>query len=228
MKQIIKTVVLSFIFLFCSDLFAQQKDMQTWITGELIFPLFPKVEIGIENEMRFINNTSLFGRNQTEITVKYLADNSWNFGIGYRLKSGYPFSEYSFTEHRWFADIIWKTRFNRFRLNTRFRLQNDQDAFLFEPFEGVVHREKVRLAYKKRKSPFMFYTGAETYFRIAYTNPFEFRELKLFVGCRMSINKQTRISVDLIKDREFNRRNPLTVYILQFGFSYSFNKASDE
>lgn len=225
---IFRTLVYFCIIFFSTGAFAQQKDMQTWITGELIFPLFPKVEFGIENEIRFVNNTSLFGRNQTEIAVQYLADDSWNFGLGYRLKSGYPFSEYSFIEHRWFADIIWKTRFDRLRLNTRYRLQNDQDAFLTDPDDGVVHREKIRLAYKKRKSPLLYYAGAETYFRINDVTPFEFRELKLFVGCRMSINKQTRISVDLIQAREFNRTNPLTAYILQLGFSYSFNKTSDE
>jgi hypothetical protein len=203
---------------------SQNRDMQTWLTAEIKFPLNTFLYFGIENEIRFVENTSIFGRNQTELELYYLPETNWSFGLGYRFKTDFPFSEYSVRGHRWLADVMWKTRVERIRINTRFRIQNDQEAFLGEAVSGIMHREKIRFAYKIRKTPFLIYAGAETYFRIQDTTPFDLRKLRIFAGTRIDISKQTCVTVDLIRDKEYNRINPETVFIIQLGVSLDLGK----
>lgn len=222
-----KNKIFLIVFLFCGTIHAQEKDMQTWITFDVTAPLNKKLEVNIENEMRFVNNTSLFGRNQTEFLFTYTFNKKISAGIGYRVAINYPFSEYTFYTHRWFSDFIWKTRIKRFRLNTRFRLQNDQEVFWIEEPGSIVHRERLRLGYKIRKTPYLIYGGVETYFRITHT-PFELRKIRLNVGTRIDISKNSRISVDLLHDKEYNRRRPATNYILQLGYSYNIGRLISE
>ena len=226
-----KNKIRIFIFIIAAFSFhflcAQEKDMQTWITLEIKAPVMSKFEFSLENELRFVNNTSLFGRNQTELELFYNQNSNLSFGLGYRLAFDYPFSDYSEHSHRWLADILWKTRIQRLRINTRFRLQNDQEFFQNEGSGNLIHREKIRLAYKIRNTPFLIYTGVETYFRISNT-PFELRKVRLSAGTRMDISDNSQISVDLIRDREYNRTNPLTAFILQLGYSFEFGKPQED
>ncbi len=215
------------VSLLVHKLSGQERDMQTWLTAEITIPVMNKVEFGFENEMRFINNTSLLGRNQSEFELYYLPENKWSFGIGYRLKTEFPFSNYKQYEHRWLADVIWKTRIRRVRINTRFRIQNDQESFMSEPNSDLIHREKIRIAYKIRKTPFLIYTGAETYFRINSNNLFELRKLRNFVGTRVDVSTQSRVTLDIIIDKEFNRITPFTAFILQIGYSLDLGKMKD-
>jgi len=225
-----KNSIIIFIFMcFLMTAKAQEKDMQTWLTLELCVPVLEKFEFAVENEMRFYNNTSLFGRNQYEFELFYLHNRNWNFGLGYRASTDYPFSQYSEFNHRWLADVIWKTRVKRrWRINTRLRLQNDQEVFLGEQPAGMVHREKIRLAYKIRKSPFLVYTAMETYFPVESSRLFELRKFRLTAGTRIQVSTKSRVTVDLILDKEYNRRNPLTAYVLQLGYSINLGKSDGD
>lgn len=227
MKNSLKLFAFFLLNIMMNYSFGQERDMQTWLTAEIKIPVFDKIEFGFENEMRFINNTSLFGRNQAEFELYYVPESNWSFGLGYRLKTVFPFSEYTQYEHRWLVDALWKTRVNRIRINTRIRLQNDQESFLSEPVSGLVHREKIRIAYKIRKTPFLLYAGVESYFRINNNNPFELRKIRSFAGTRIDISTQSRISLDLILDKEYNRKRPISSYILQIGYSIDLGRRKD-
>jgi hypothetical protein len=222
-------IIISLLMCLLVSAQAQEKDMQTWLTLELSVPVLNKFEFALENEIRFYNNTSLLGRNQYEFELYYLHDKHWSFGLGYRARTEYPFSEYSDFRHRWLTDVIWKTRVKkRWRINTRLRLQNDQEVFLGEEPAGMVHREKIRLAYRIRRSPFLVYTAMETYFPLESSRLFELRKFRLTAGTRIQVSTKSRVTVDLIFDKEYNRLNPLTAYVLQLGYSIDLGRSDGD
>jgi hypothetical protein len=223
-------IFLPFIVLIFSSfchLIGQEKDMQTWFTLGISIPVHNKIHFEFENESRFINKTSLFGRNQAEFAFVYTQNQQWSYGLGYRLKTQYPFSDYSTTDHRWLADIMWKTRTKRLRINTRLRLLNDQESFIGEPLDEMVHREKIRVAYKIRKTPFLVYCAAETYFPLQASKLFTLQKLRFTAGSRYQINNTSRVTFDFIYDREFNRSINSAAFVFQFGYSFDLGKISD-
>jgi len=223
-------IFIIFIIVFFSGfghLAGQEKDMQTWLTLGIKIPVHNKIHFEFENESRFVNNTTLFGRNQAEFELFYTQNQQWSYGLGYRLKTRYPFSDYSSTEHRWLADVMWKTRVNRLRINTRLRLLNDQESFVGEPLSEMVHREKIRLAYKIRKTPFLVYCAAETYFPLQASQLFTLQKLRLTAGSRYQINNTSRVTFDFIYDREFNQSINTTAFVIQVGYSFDLGKLSE-
>ncbi len=204
---------------------SQNRDYQTWLTLDFSLPLYNKISFNFENETRFINNSSLLGRNQLESELLYPLTKRLSVSAGYRYKTDYPFSEYSESWHTWLTNILYNIRKNRFRINTRFRLMSRTDDLFSESVNNnLIHREKVRLGYKIRKTPCLVYIGTETYFQINSYTPFELRKLRMFAGGWYQLNKVSRISVDFIHDRAYNRRIPERNFILQFGYSLDFEK----
>jgi len=115
----------------------------------------------------------------------------------------------------------------RLRINTRLRVLNDQESFVGEPMEELMHREKIRFAYKIRKSPFLLYTAVETYFPLHSQQLFELRKLRMVAGTRIQIAKQTRATFDIIYDCEFNRNINEKVLAIQIGFTYNLGKSEE-
>lgn len=200
----------------------QNTDLQTWLTLEGELKVNDHLKFGLENEVRFFNNTSLFGRYQADAACIYVLNQNLSFGLGYRAKMEYPFSEYSQFSNRFFADVLWKTKLDAFKINTRFRLINDMESFSQSQFMELVHREKVRIGYTIPQTDFFVYTGVETSFRIETSNPFVLHNLRTTIGYRYNVNKQSAISIDFIFDKEYNRNNPLTAYVIQLGYRIEF------
>jgi hypothetical protein len=213
---------------FCATLYAQNHDYQTWITTDMKYGFSNSWQASIENEVRLYNNSSLYGINQTEFELFYLTPNKWSFGLGYRTRVQHPFSHYQNTTHRFLLDAVWKTRIKRFRLNLRLRVINDQESLNESILGSVFHREKVRLAYKFRKSPFLIYSGAETFTPFSFQQPCSLRKVRYYVGSRMQLNRISRISLDVIYDTEHNRNNPQHALILQVGYSIDLGKILDD
>lgn len=204
-------------------LYSQEKDFQIWTEFGVEAIILENLSFSIENENRFYENASLFGRNQTDFGLGYDLNKVFSVGLSYRMLFYYPFSQVVYSKSRWVLNAYYKPRYKRWRFNIRLRLSNDDESYKSQIFTNVsTHRERLQIKYNFRKSPFRAVFGTETYFPVS-NNPFILKKLRSFVGIEIKISDNHRFGIDYLIDQEFNTNNALTAYIMQFNYRYSFN-----
>lgn len=214
--------------LIVSQAFCQQKDFQVWTEAEITAGLKHGFSISFENEKRFINNSSLFGRNQSDIGIDYEISNLLSVGVAYRYIFYYPFSHVTYGKSRWVADLYYKPRYKRWRFNTRLRLVNDNEQFSPNLFSlRPLHRERFKATYNVRKSPLRFSGAVETYFPLSQ-NLFELRKLRLTTEIQYRLSKTHRFGLGFTFDKEFNQRNAMNAFIIQTSYTFNLGNLSEE
>ncbi len=219
-----KSALLLFIsFLFLHGI-AQEKDFQLWLDIEATAALEKGFYISLNNEQRFYENVSLFGRNKSDLTLGYNINPEFAISASYRKNYYYLFTDITSSKSRWMTTFNYSPRYKRWRFDFRVRLSNDSETFVPGWFEQrVIHRERVRIRYNFRKSPFRVQASGETYFPISYT-PFELMKLRLSCGVQIKVSDNHRFEIGYLREQEFNTTNPMTAYVLQLGYRYSLTE----
>ena len=226
----IKQYFIIFIIALLSNniLFSQEKDFQIWTEIEVEAGLGKKLSLCLENENRFYENASLFGRNQTDLGLGYDINKVFSVGVSYRMLFYYPFSEVVYSKSRWVLNSYYKPRYKRWRFNIRLRLSNDDESHNATIFRNIsTHRERFQVKYNFRKSPFRAVFGTETYFPFS-NNPFLLQKLRSYVGVEIKVSDNHKFGVDYLIDQEFNTNNALTAYIFQFNYSYNIGRILED
>ena len=219
----IRLLFLFFFLIIINNIYTQEQDFQLWIGLEATAPIKNGFNISLENEKRFYENASIYGRNQTDLGLGYDINRTFAISASYRMNYYYPFTELVYLKSRWVSSFYYKPRYKRWRFNVRLRVSNDSETYVPGWFEQrVLHRERFRALYNFRNSPFRVHASAETYFPISY-NPFELRKIRIITGVQIRAIDNHRFGIDYVYDREFNRNNALTAYIIQFSYRYSLD-----
>lgn len=227
-KVEMRFIVSIFLCFILSNAFTQEEDFQIWLELEACADLGKNFSICIENETRFYENASLWGRNQTDIGLAYDFNKLFSVAAAYRYLYYYPFSDLTYNKSRWVADLHFKPRYKRWRFSGRLRLVNDNEGLSPNLFDKrPLHRERFRAIYNFRKSPFRAGFGTETYFPVG-PNFYELRKLRLFTGVQYRVSRDHRFGLDFIYDREFNTNNPLTAYIISVSYTYKLGDLLDD
>lgn len=225
MKKIIFLFVFALILNLCP---AQVNDFQLWTEMEVQAYITEKLSISYENENRFYENVSLLGRNQNDIGITYDINDLFALGASYRLNYYYVFTDYTYSKTRWVVDSYYTPRYKRWRFQLRLRVSNDNEHIAPKWLEHrPIHRERFRIRYNFRRSPFRVHFATETYFPISTNNPFELSKLRSFAGVQYVVSDSHRFGFDFLIDKEYNTNNPLTAYVLQFSYRYDIGGLVD-
>ncbi len=202
--------------------FSQEKDFQIWLDLEATTDIGKGFEISLNNEKRFYENVSLFGRNKSDLTLGYNINSEISISASYRKNYYYLFTDITSSKSRWVATTNYSPRYKRWRFDFRARVSNDSETFVPGWFEQrVIHRERLRARYNFRKSPFRVQVSAETYFPISHT-PFELMKLRLAAGVQIKTSDNHRFEIGYLREQEYNTTNPMKAYVIQLGYRYSF------
>jgi hypothetical protein len=220
-------IILLTILCLNSKTFSQEKDFQIWTEFEAEAGLGKNFSFCLENETRFYENASIFGRNKTDLGFGYDINKVFSVGASYRMLYYYPLTEFVYSKNKWVINGYFKPRYKRWRFNLRFRLSNDDETHSSLLTNISNHRERFQVKYNFRKSPFRAVFGTETYFPFSH-NPFMIEKLRTYAGIEIKLSDNHKFGIDYLIDKDFNTNNALTAYILQFNYSYNIGRILED
>lgn len=201
---------------------AQENDFQLWVDLEVEKELDNGFAVSINNEKRFYENVSLYGRNKTDFGLSYDINDELALSASYRLNYYYLFTDITSFKSRWVSSLHYSPRYKRWRFNVRLRISNDSETLTPGWFEQrVIHRERFRVRYNFRRSPFRVQASFETYFPISAT-PFELMKTRTSAGLQIQVSNNHRYELLYIMEQEYNQSNPMSLYGFMVGYRYRF------
>lgn len=203
-------LLLAFLSLLCSPAMAQNsttvQDFELW-TGVNLKKNFldDKMRFGLTQEFRFEDNATSINNFFTEAELGYEFFKGFRTDLGYRFIRNNRNSGYR-SEGRFFADLNYKHKLDRFKLSYRFRFQT-QSAFGDVTDKDLVNKYRLRfkLAYNIKSWKLDPYFSAEGFFaqttnRINYISSiteeeqiFGFEKYRLTLGTSYDITKKINV-----------------------------------
>jgi len=210
MKRIQHLLLVSMLSLFFFEANAQDstkvRDFELW-TGVNLKKDFldDKMRFGITQEFRFHDNATSINNFFTEAELGYKFFKGFRADVGYRFIRNNRNSGYR-SEGRFFTDLNYKHKLDRFKLGYRFRFQN-QSALGDVTDDDVVNKFRLRfkLAYNIKSWKLDPYFSAEGFFtqttnRINYIPTITeeerisgFEKYRLTLGTSYDITKKINI-----------------------------------
>ena len=216
-------------------------DFELW-TGVTVKKSFleKKLGLGLNQQFRFDENSSHLDAYFTDISADYELVKGLQLGLGYRFIRNNKNSGYK-NEERFYADVNYKHKLERFTLRYRFRFQYHDEIGRTKE-EGDYPDSKFRLRLKAeydikkwKLDPYLsfeafFKRETNTYNYISSVTEIErvsgFEKLRFTLGTSYKINKTMevggfyRIEQELKSYRNFYN-TPATYYIV--GLNFTFN-----
>lgn len=135
---------------------AQYTDFQSWNTLSAEWGITPEITLAGEQEFRFEENATRLGSFNTEGSFQYKISSHIRMGAGYRYTQGFDNKDIVESNHRVFADLILRYKWNRFTFLYRPRYQfiiqktTDND---FSNYYPQHFRHKIGIKYNLPKIP---------------------------------------------------------------------------
>ena len=192
------------------------QDFELW-TGVNLKKSFldDKMQFGLTQEFRFEDNATSINNFFTEAELGYKFFKGFRVDLGYRFVRNNRNSGYR-SEGRFFSDINYKHKFNRFKLGYRFRFQNQSALGRDATDDDIVNKFRLRfkLKYNIRNWKFDPYFAAEGFFtqttnRINYIPTITeeervsgFEKYRLTLGTSYDITKKINVGAFYRYERE--------------------------
>jgi len=143
--------------------FSQSSDFQIWSSLKLKYNFNDKSNINIKQSLRTFQNSTYWRLSFTELAYSYKINKQFKLLAGYR----YAFKnaiDFVYNKQRFFADVIYTKKINKFSVKFRPRMQidivNSSNHSIF-----YANREKLELS-RKINRIFSAYTSTEVYFTL--------------------------------------------------------------
>lgn len=223
-----KKIVFALLILASSQrVYSQTEDLCLWTTVSVNKDLGKKLQVGIDQEVRFRDNISTLNLVYTNVGVTYKVTDYFKASLVYRFidkhKDDFTWGQ----RHRISGDLIFKVKPGRFICSARLRLQAEWRGNGYESNFGNVPEVYLRNQYKfgyKLTDQIEPYVGTELRWqvqnpRIAYHDGFD--RTRFFAGANYEVNKKNVIGGYFMLQKEWNTSNPETLYII--GLEYTLN-----
>ena len=198
-----------------------------------------KMRLGLTQEFRFEDNATSINNFFTEAELGYKLFKGFRVDLGYRFVRNNRNSGYR-SEGRFFSDINYKHKFNRWKLGYRFRFQNQSALGTDATDDDVINKYRLRfkLNYNIKNWKLDPYFSAEGFFtqttnRINYVTAITeeervsgFEKYRLTIGTSYDITKQLNVGAFYRFEHELGSyplyyNTPRTYYIA--GISLHFD-----
>jgi len=202
-----------YLVLFLGLSLKAQTDLGLWSNLAVEKEISKKMDIQLEEELRFNNNVTRLNSLLTEASLSYKINKYYSLGASYRFTY---YTENRFGNRFTLSNQV-KYTLKDFTLNYRLNLQTDFSTV--DPVEYKI-RNKFGVDYKFNKHWGIGLAG-ELFYSFYY-NRSMFDRYRLAFGVDHKINKHHKISGSLMFQREFNVANPEADVVLGIGYKYSW------
>ena len=203
---------------------AQVNDAALWTHISIEKNLSSFFSLELNQEFRLNENISELGTAFTEAGFQYKILNDIRIGASYRfiqrrrLDNSYSFRH----QHAYFLTLrqeIGKFDFIvREKYQSRYSDINSSDDGKI-PEDVLRTRLTIRYDLVKRYAPFI---SAEFYYQLNNPEGNEIEKLRYQAGLNYELNKYHSFSLAYLIDKEINRNNPWTDYVIDLGYEFTF------
>lgn len=210
-------------FFSAGKLFGQQKDFQSWYELELNVDLKSGIDLSLEAEQRFDNNSLQYDRSLVTLEADYDLTGWFNVEMGLRgiLKTN---SERRLqTRYRIHTDATFEHSVSDFDCSLRSRLQYGFDDQIIRDVTGynkLVNRNKLKVDYHIFGTRIGLSAYVESYHLLSGSPIRSFYKMRYSAEIQYMLNFRSDINLRYILEDEFNVTDPLQSHILKLGFSY--------
>ena len=223
MNKILLTLLICLQVAVSNNLIAQVNDAGLWMTVSVEKKLSKKFKVVVAEEIRLRENISMIGQLFTDVSLQYKVTKSFLVSGSYRFAMKQNLDFIYEPRQRFYADLIYKVKANKFDFYLRTRLQN-QDRYTIpgnENYNNTLYwRNKISAKYGiKNFTPFVSF---EVYYPLNSTTMNVIDGLRYQTGTDYKINKHHAVSLYYLIDQEIQVNNPQNSYVVGLEYDYSF------
>lgn len=214
-SNILRRSAFMLISLICVSAFASDgvEDFGSSVSAGLTKRLWNRLDVGLEEEVRFDNNSTDFERWSSSVDMSYIIlKKVFKIGIGYDLLGVWDYETEGFEfRHRFNAYFTLKHDIARFNISWKSRFQStyrDEDTGDYAWNPRNYWRNKVGLSYNIRKCPITPLIAFECFYRPDYYKGHFIDCLRYEGGLKYSITKKQSLQAIFKYDYEIGVKNP--------------------
>ena len=201
----------------------QSTDFRSWYTIGLETELFKRVNVSIEPEIRFWDNSSRFEGFLTEADVSVKAAKFLSFGLNYRYQADFEKENRVRQTNRYGVYGELSQKFSGLKITYRAfynREYTDLNSSELGTLPLAQHRHKLSVKYSRKKWKLSPAVSGEMFFTISPEWAAYEEKLRLSAGLQYKITKKIDLELEYKYQQEYFERNPLTSNILCLGANF--------
>ena len=209
--------------LFITNGYSQRNDAGLWLSLELDKPLTQRFSLQFKHTERFAQNITQWDLSYSDLGLGYNFTKHIEGSLNYRFINKFNPDYGIGIRHRFYGELIFKKKIRPFIFAFRQRFQNQlEDVYKSE--DGLIHeyytRSKLTIKYDLNR--FAPYVASELYFKLVPGEQPLPNRYRVFLGSAYKINKTNKFSVYYLFDRRFNKKDPLTNYVIGVNYKHTF------
>lgn len=211
------------ILLWCGSLSGQQQDFQSWYSLTLNKGLKSGIDLSLEGEQRFENNSLQYDRSVLTLSADYDLTGWLNAELGVRGLVRMNRERRLTPQYRFHADATLDHDIWLLDCSLRSRLQYGFDELDFVSDAGgskLVSRNRLEAGYDIFGTRFEVSVYVESFHQLSGSPIRSFYKMRYSAAIQYMLNFRSDISLRYILEDEFNVTDPLQAHILVLGYSY--------
>lgn len=221
----IRTYLLLFFFTCSQLLSAQNYEGQQWMSLALKYKINKDWKLELEQGWR-IAELAWTSTMYSDLSLSYKLNKYFKFALAYRFaqRDGSWFT-YHHLDHRFAADVVADKKFGDFKFNYRIRIQN-RYRDLMTSIDGAVPEWTVRnkLSVDYDLNDFKPYASCELWTGLSKNQAFTgTNQYRAYLGIEYKVNKKIDLGVFIMRQREFNTKNPDINGVFGINASFELN-----
>jgi len=231
--KMLRSGLLILFLLFAAAGRAQEavSDFRSWNTFSITKDVNKQFSLGGDVEMRFSENISRFDLVYLNFNGTYKPAKWLRIGATYRPIFKNKEDNSLGIRHRFYGDLMFRSKPGRFTLSNRARLQWEYRTSGYSSrYRGIPEiflRNKIDIKYKATDvlTP---YIGTELRWQIRdprapYNDGFTFERTRLYAGMDYAISDRQTIGAYFLRQFEFNVEDPMSLNVIGIEYSISLD-----
>ena len=215
-----------FLVFLLQQLHAQTNDTELWTGANITLDLPKKMELTVEQQLRFKHNITTFRNTHTNVDFSYDINKRFSVGMEYRFRlasdvSGTGDAQIRLTQrsHRIAGQLGYRSKKfagDWFRFSARVKYQRSMTV---EELPENYIRGKAKLTLLPPELDLKPYIANEWFYRISNKGSF-FDQYRLQAGLSYDWSKQHETSVFYMRSQQINQAEPTHRHIVGCEYSY--------
>lgn len=217
-----KSKILTLLIGLSLSTFAQYNDACLWMGITLEKKLPRKTYFLLAPQLRLDNNYSDTDKLFADIGFGIKPVKNLEFELMYRWVSARNKTRSFEMQHRFYADLSYRIKTEKWVITNRVRYQNQySDFYKSENWNIPSKYFRYRLTLKLfPERQLQFFAFGEAWYALNDQN--DFKNLRYGVGADYDINKHHSIGASYFIDQDINQKNPMMRFVMSFNYKYVF------
>ena len=207
------------------------KNVESWSIAEFRYYPSKKFRFGIEQQLRFNENISVFDRTFTELNGRYSFWDNFNFGLAYRymfLNDNSGLVQGIKNHYRWDYYLSYEIKVKKLKIENRIKYQHRKEI-RDKSIRCICEtrnywRLKSEIDYKIKNWKYDPYLSAEIFLPTNKRENQLHNRYRLGLGTNIKIYKGQKILLKYLFEREIKSWNPEANSIFQIKYIYAIKK----